>query len=93
MSALRSWENGQRKPSLPVRRLILLAEQALEQLPPGRWREIVWDWPLAGIIAFRKGELTDYLKAIEEQRREEQRRSTQKLVEDVTVILNPRPST
>ncbi len=93
VSAVRSWENGQRKPSLPVRRLIHLTEQTLEQLPPGEWRRIVWGWPLAGIIAFRKGEMKDYFKVIEEQKREKQRRSTQKLVEDVTAILKPRPYT
>ncbi len=93
MSALRSWENGQRKPSLPVRRLIHLTEQALEQLPSGEWRKIVWGWPLAGIIAFRKGEMTDYLEVSEEQKREQQRRSTQKLVEDVTAILKLRRGT
>jgi transcriptional regulator with XRE-family HTH domain len=70
MSALRSWENGTRRPAIPARRLILLVEQALEQMPAGKWRETVWGGGLAGIIAIRKGEVDDTLKRIEEQRGE-----------------------
>ena len=55
-ATVQAWEAGRRKPSGAVRMLFRLTEYALKEWPPGPWREAVWGFPLAQIVAWRKHE-------------------------------------
>jgi len=55
-ATVQAWEAGRRRPSGAARTLIRLTEYALKEWPPGPWREAVWGFPLAQIVAWRKHE-------------------------------------